>query len=280
MATFLPADRDYAWNPGRTSVGGVPVRNTIFTTINPTNTAADIVNINNALNACPPGQVVKLAAGTFLVNDNPVFMTKTGLTLRGAGPGVTIQKKTNGSFPRTTTPIPNTSNPVLMAPDGRQLSNQAPVVFIGPGQFGGPDVSGSKNLTVDGAQGATTVTVADTTGLTAGTFVLLDELTGGAWVQAPKGASGTLNDTTSKVWAGDRIAWNMHLPQRGGDDCANSNAGGPYDSTPGVLPAAMSNWCRLDRPVCEIKEIASLTGTTITFTSPLTISYRVSRSAQ
>lgn len=39
-------------------------------------------------------------------------------------------------------------------------------------------------------------------------------------------------------------------------------------------------YSRLDRPTCEIKEIFSIVGSVITFTSPVTISYRVSHLAQ
>ena len=72
----------------------------------------------------------------------------------------------------------------------------------------------------------------------------------------------------------------MHYPQQPGDDNGASNAQGPYDTTPGVLPAAMSWFSRTDRPTNEIKQIASISGNTITFTSPLTISYRTSHKAQ
>jgi hypothetical protein len=42
----------------------------------------------------------------------------------------------------------------------------------------------------------------------------------------------------------------------------------------------MSWFSRTNRPTNEMKEIASVSGNTITFTSPLTIGYRVSHSAQ
>ena len=42
----------------------------------------------------------------------------------------------------------------------------------------------------------------------------------------------------------------------------------------------MSWFSRTDRPINEIKQIASISGNTITFTSPLTISYRTSHKAQ
>ena len=77
----------------------------------------------------------------------------------------------------------------------------------------------------------------------------------------------------------------MHLPQQQyQDDCDNSDAAGPYD-TDGAgqvirPPAAMSWFCRPDRPTCEIKEIASVNGNIVTFTTPLHISYRTSHTAQ
>ena len=60
----------------------------------------------------------------------------------------------------------------------------------------------------------------------------------------------------------------------------NSNSSGPYDTIPGVPPAAMSWFSRIDRPTNEIKEVASVSGNTVTFTSPLTIGYGMSHTAQ
>src|SRR5262249_29819346 len=59
-------------------------------------------------------------------------------------------------------------------------------------------------------------------------------------------------------------AWNIHNPPANGDD-----------------PAEAKGWfMRTDRPTNEIKEIASVSGKTITFTSPLSIGYRVGHGAQ
>jgi hypothetical protein len=54
------------------------------------------------------------------------------------------------------------------------------------------------------------------------------------------------------VLQSDRIAWNIHNPRLNGDD----------------PPEAKSWFMRTDRPTNEIKEIASVSGNTITFTSP------------
>jgi len=71
----LPADRLYDWNPGLDSVGGVPDRTTVFTTVSPGG------DIQAAIDACPPGEVVQLAAGTFTVNN--YLLIDKGITLRG-----------------------------------------------------------------------------------------------------------------------------------------------------------------------------------------------------
>src|SRR5262249_42079693 len=152
---------------------------------------------------------------------------------------------------------------------------------IGPQRWPGPDNATSKNLTVDGQQGATAVTIANAAGFAAGQFVLLDEMSGASWQAVPSGfgCANNLQPTPCppQVWQGDEVAWNMHFPeQKFQDDNDNSNVSGPYDTTPGVLPAAMSWFSRMDRPTNEIKEIASVSGSTITFTSPLSIKYRVS----
>jgi hypothetical protein len=112
-------------------------------------------------------------------------------------------------------------------------------------------------------------------GFKVGTFVLLDEVSGASWQPTPAGFPGG-----TQVWQGDRVAWNMHYPLQPGDDNGGSNAEGPYDNTPGVLPTFMSWFSRSDRATNEIKQIASIAGNAVTFTSPLTISYRTTHHAQ
>jgi hypothetical protein len=113
---------------------------------------------------------------------------------------------------------------------------------------------------VDGTQGALSVTVVDASGFAAGQFVLLDELSGASWQPTPRGFPGG-----ARVWQGDRIAWNIHNPSQDGDD---------------PVPDALSWFSRYDRPTTEIKEVASVSGNTVTFTSPLAIGYRASHTAQ
>ena len=223
-----------------------------------------------------------LGPGTFVVNN--YVLVHPRITLRGSGAGVTILNKANGARGRLSTVVPGTNGILTPQSPSTYTYDTQPIVIVGPSRYPGPDNSTSQALTVDGAQGAKSVTIANAAGFAAGQFVLLDEVSGASWQATPAGFpnNGTLNPTPPvQVWQGDRVAWNMHLPtQTFQDDSGNSNASGPYDTTPGVLPAAMSWFSRTDRPTVEIKEIQSVSGNTITFTSPLAIGYRVSHSAQ
>ena len=262
--SILPADRATVWNPGMMAVGGIPVRSTICRTLAPGG-GNDSPAIQSALDSCPAGQVVLLSPGTFTVLD--YLLVHSGITLRGSGPGVTILNKTNGARPRT-----DPMHPV----DPDTYSYEAePIVILGPSRWPKVD-STSQTLTADGVKGATSVTVSNAAGFSVGEFVLLDELSGASWQATPAGFPGN-----AKVWRGDKVAWNMHLPQQPfQDDNGFSDASGPYDSAPGTPPDAMSWFSRTDRPTCEIKEITSIIGNTVGFTTPLHTDYRTSHTAQ
>jgi hypothetical protein len=171
-----------------------------------------------------------------------------------------------------------------------------PILIIGPSRWPGPDSSTSQALTADGAKDAFSVTIANAAGFAAGQFVLLDEKSGASWQPVPAGFGcgyswdGTTQGCTvtpnpPMVWQGDRVAWAIHWPeQHWQDDHGLSNSSCPYDP-PFVdcntsAPAAMSWFSRKDRPTNEMKEVASVSGNTVTFTSPLSISYRTSHTAQ
>src|SRR5215813_5570725 len=280
--SIVPSDRNFAWNPGMMSKGGVPGRDAICATLSPAG-GDDSAAIQARLDACPAGQVVMLNPGTFIVNNN--LLVHSSITLRGSGPGVTILSKTNGARARTSQVVAGTKGILTPVDPGSYQYDAQPIVVVGPSRWPGPDNSTSQNLTADGAQGGMSVTVGNATGFAAGQFVLLDETSGASWQAVPAGfgCSNNLTQTPCPplAWQGDKAAWNMHWPtQQYQDDNGNSNASGPYDSTPGVAPDAMSWFSRKDRPTNEIKEIASVSGNTITFTSPLSTGYRVSHTAQ
>ncbi|WP_244423250.1 glycoside hydrolase family 55 protein [Bradyrhizobium sp. ORS 375] len=270
---MLPADRMVAWTPGLMSAGGIPNRTAIYRTLSPSG-RDDSSAIQAALLAAPAGQVVLLGPGTFTVSE-PLLINRP-VTLRGSGAGVTRLVKPNGARARTSAVIPGTSG-ILTPVDPASYSYDAkPVVIVGPSRWNnGPDSAASQSLLADGARGATTVTLASTANLKVGDVVLIDEASGASWQGTPAGFPAA-----AKVWQGDRVAWNMHLPVQPGDDNANANAAGPYDQSPGALPRSMSWFARTDRAIAEIKEIAAVSPGAVTFTSPLMISYRTSHQAQ
>ena len=251
----IPADRNFAWNPGLTSKGGIPNRTVVCATLSPG------ANIQAALDSCPAGQVVKLNAGTFTVNN--YLLLHSGITLRGSGAGQTILVKTNGAKPRSSTAVAGTMGILTPANNAYIVPDSQPVIIVGATRWphpGGDSSSASQNLTSDGVAGSNSVTITNANGFTPGQFVLLDELSGATYQPVVTGFG--CSDCT--VLQSDRVAWNIHNPHQNGDD----------------PPEAKSWFMRTDRPTNEIKEIESVSGDTITFTSPLSIGYRVSHSAQ
>jgi hypothetical protein len=243
----LPADRLTTWDPG--IPGGVPARAATCSRLsaasygNGSNDAA--AAIQGAINACPAGQVVQLGAGVFRI-DAGFLLINRGVTLRGAGAGSTVLRRTNGAHAGTYVP-----------------GVQDPVVIIGPNRWPKPD-SSSPNLTADAAKGARAVTLSSTAGLSPGVIVLVDEdhYTTAEWKPLPSRGGAP---TSVRIFASDRIVWQRHDPPSGEDD--------PF-------PQAASWFSRPGRVISEMKEVASVNGRTVTFTTPLHIGYRVSHHAQ
>jgi hypothetical protein len=254
--TAFPSDRVTTWKPG--VPGGVPARSTICAHISAAtfgNGAADAtMGIQSAISACSAGQVVLLSAGTFTINNGNLLLIYKGITLRGAGPGQTILQKTDGARPG----VEATG------------SKPSPIVILGPARWANDDhfgFAGSSNLTADAVKGAYSITVDSPRDFKAGQTVLLDELSGAAWQTDPQGRG--------QIWAAPdfRVVWQLHDPRQPTDD-------------PLKIPANVANhdafewFSRLDRPTAEIKQIASVAGGTITFSTPIHISYRTSHTAQ
>jgi len=248
LLQIIPADRLTAWNPGMMLQGGIPVRNTVCATVNASTygngTQEASGGIQAAIDSCPPGQVVLLSAGQFLLN-NHILIWK-GITLRGAGPTLTTIKKTNGAVAGTYF-VDEYDAPIVVATTYYGIGGDTTV-----------------NLTSDAVKGATSVTVTNASGFAVSQIVKLDEdnYSTGAWKDLPNWNGSPSN---VDVWATDRISWQRHNPGQSGDD--------PF-------PDALTWFSVSGRPVCELKEIASINGNTITFTSPIHIAYRTARSAQ
>jgi hypothetical protein len=239
------------------AVGGIPARSTVCATVSPSSPARDdTARIQAAINVCPAGQVVQLAAGTFLINSGNYLVINKGIILRGAGPGRTTLAKTDGAKP-------------FQSEVGAKPS---PLILVGPSLFSSTDnvtdVHGSTNLAADAAKGTYAVKVNDIAGFRPGQIVLLDEASGAEWQTDPQGRG--------QVWAAPdwRVVWQKHKPSvQFVDDFAP-------EALPTTPQTAGSWFSRPDRPTAEIKQIASIAGTTITFTTPIHISYRASHAAQ
>jgi hypothetical protein len=102
---IIPADRIFDWNAYTGVEGGITIRTTIYDDTSPANgytdslesidaTGATVVRtaIQTAINNCTVGQVVSVPPGLFKVVGNgetAAITMKSGITLRGAGPGRT-----------------------------------------------------------------------------------------------------------------------------------------------------------------------------------------------
>jgi hypothetical protein len=251
---LLPADRDASANwkmAGLVSIGGIPNRTSVCRTVYPRGSGQDdTANIQGAIDACPAGQVVSLASGTFTIAEGNYVLLDRGVTLRGAGPGKTILQRTNGAKLGSYSPG----------------SNPSPMVIAGSARWGN-GFTIATNLSADTKPGDTSVQVADATGFSVGQVVLLDESSGAGWQTDPTGQG--------QVWASPdfRVIWQKHNPSLNGDDFDSSTY--PYTSG-----SAGCWFASCDRPNNEIKQVSAISGNTITFDSPVMMAYRTSHQAK
>jgi hypothetical protein len=312
----LPSYNDtYAnWkNAGMVLVGGIPTRTTICATVNPLGGGLDDdANIQNAIDNCPAGEVVQLAAGAFSIHlaDMPIHISK-GITLRGTGDcgGTTspycqtsitvtdgiLPYQVSGYYPlcgtssATAKDCPNGGEPeVLISPvlpdynySWESCSNVGGNVGTG---------CGATPLAADAAQGQTTIQVTSTSNFTVGSWVLIDEASGAGWQPDPMNHwTGYVNVWAAPDWlsssgspATGRVEWPKY--QIGGHGSAPGDFGlGSDDEYPyqAGTPGCWFSYC--DRPTAELHKIASIgagpcpgTNCTVTFDDPLTIAFRQS----
>jgi hypothetical protein len=255
-AGLLPSASNASANwqmAGMLSQGGIPNRTTVCATVKPIGGGSDdTTNIQNAIAACPLDEVVMLGAGKFTIAEGNFVLLNKGVTLRGSGAGSTILQRTNGA-------TLNSDNPG---------SNPSPMIIVGPDEYNN-GFSATTTLTTDGAAGSNSIVVASATGFSVGQFVLLDEASGAAW-QPDRIWS------QYQIWASPdyRVVWQKHNPAY---EYVDDFDAGQYPYTVGSAGCWFSN---CDRPTNEMHRISAISGNTITFDSPLTISYRVSHHAQ
>jgi hypothetical protein len=249
----LPPDRDASANwrkAGMLSVGGIPARTTVCATLSPRgNGLDDTASINQAIAMCPVGQVVSLQAGTFTIAEGNTVAIDRGITLRGVGQGKTILTRTGGATLGSYIPGSHPSSIVSLGSDYNDTQ--------------------AVNFTADGAAGAASVQVASTAGMAVGDIVRVDEASGAGW-------QPDVVWTNRQIWASPdyRVVWQKHNPYY---QYVDDFAAGVSPAQPGTAGCWFSN---CDRPTNEFHRIAAISGNTVTFDSPLTISYRVSHQAQ
>jgi len=133
-------------------------------------TSATRTQIQSALDECPADQVVQLAAGTYTLNGG--LTIPSNVVLRGAGPKATILKAAGSGSG-----------------------------FIRFGAGSTPQTSQSVAITAGSAAKSTSLTLASTSGVTAGSFLMVTQLNDPAYV------SITTNNG-SCTWCDGGIGWN------------------------------------------------------------------------
>lgn len=248
--SIVPYEGRTTWAPGVQS--GIPARTTICATLQASTfgngTREASAAINSAIAACPAGQTVKLSAGTFLIN-NYILLNKS-ITLRGSGPTLTKLVKTNGAKRYVD-----------------RVEDAQPIIVMGPNRW--PKIDGRTSVDLDGdaVKGSNTVTVKDAAaaGFAPGQFVLLDEddYSTAAWTAVPPRKHSNTNST---IWATDRIVFQRHNPSE------------QYVDDP--FPDSLTWFSRAGRPLNELKEIVSVDGDTVTFSTPVHANYPQNRQPQ
>jgi hypothetical protein len=109
---IIPADRSMDWTVAGIP-GGIPKRTTICSTLTPGATSAEI---NAAIDACPPDQVVYAPAGVYPLDATIGSGSHGEVVLRGDGPGKTVFRFGGGtavSFGSADWPPPAATTPIV-----------------------------------------------------------------------------------------------------------------------------------------------------------------------
>jgi hypothetical protein len=167
----LPQDRVVTWEGNVGVSGDIPKRAAICSSVKPSG-GDDAPAINSAISKCSSDQVVQLSAGTYLIG-NPINM-KSGITLRGAGMGVT-QLRGSASF------------------KGNYL-----IGFEGPGYSYNLSTTPARGISGGAAKGSTKITTSSAHGWSAGDIILIDQLNN-AGADPPVTSTGTNGSCT---WCG------------------------------------------------------------------------------
>jgi len=238
--------------------GGIPNRTTqCGSTIAPygsNGAPADASTINNAIAACPAGQVVSLGAGTFYLNTPINWWSVNNVTLRGQGANSTFIVQSDGGYCGALTAV------VCIEGDNSSVNNEKNVCDWTAGY-----APGSTHLTFNNC-GSTTPAAGAIQNLPVGGVIILDQLdeasdTGTIWncdvygscsYDSPAGAGGgARTDGTCNGATCDRqqqqVVEMVSCVGSNGVACINSTATAPYTVTisPGLY---MPNWRSGQKP--------------------------------
>lgn len=209
-ASSAPAPYGIDWST--VGVGGIPARTSICATINAStygNGSSDATSgIQSALNSCASGDAVLLGAGTFLISSH--VSVPSNVTLRGSGASQTIL---NGKG-----------------------SGNAPVVM------GGGSVAYSGIAITGGASaGSTSITVASTSGISAGSYLVVSETNNSAFVTIG-GTEGSCTWCDGWSTSGQRARGQVVAVTAVSGSTVTISPGlyGSYTSSPTVVPFSAS----------------------------------------
>src|SRR6185436_9933178 len=151
---IIDGDRKTQWNQAGIPEG-IPHRTVTCATLSP---GVTVIEINAAIKSCPSGQVVWLTAGTYNLSAGITFVgSEHKITLRGAGPDKTIL--------------------VFSAADGcggiwANICVSESYKWASPASYG----SNVSDWTAGYAQGTTQINLTNTSGLSVGSIIILDQL--------------------------------------------------------------------------------------------------------
>ena len=237
------------------TAAGIPNRTTIFTTLSPSG-SDDTSAIQSALASCPAGQVVKLTTGVFHISGGGINIGSTSCTLRGSGPGSLINSGLNkvdgGATVRSCTSgtkVTYGNGSFCTDATGTQLvkTDRATDTDEVVGLWaGGTSPAHSYPLASDAAQGTYSVTLTSSPAINPGDMV---------WVAQSA-------NTDPSVYYGV-----------GYTNDANAKF---YNACPANTDYPGEAWYNL----CQIFEVKSVNGSTITFDSPITTPFFTAYGAQ